>query len=124
MAYTVKQVADMTSVSVRTMHYYDEIGLVKPAYIGDNGYRYYEQEQLLLLQQVLFYRELGFPLGEIQNIMSGEDFDLVAALATHKSAMIKKREKYNKMIETIELTMSRLRDNEDIWIHEIFSGLD
>jgi DNA-binding transcriptional MerR regulator len=59
MAYTVKQVATMSNVSVRTLHFYDETGLLKPAYHKENGYRYYEEPQLLALQQILFYRELG-----------------------------------------------------------------
>src|SRR5947208_549969 len=62
MAFTVKQVAAMSGVSVRALHFYDETGLLKPAYHGANGYRYYEEPQLLKLQQILFYRELGFEL--------------------------------------------------------------
>jgi DNA-binding transcriptional MerR regulator len=62
MAYTVKQVAALSGVSVRALHFYDETGLLKPVSTGANGYRYYEEPQLLTLQQVLFYRELGFEL--------------------------------------------------------------
>ena len=62
MAYTVKQLAAMSGVSVRTLHFYDETGLLEPAYCGANGYRFYEKQQLLTLQQILFYRELGFEL--------------------------------------------------------------
>jgi len=57
--HTVKQVAKLSGVSVRALRFYDEIGLLKPAFYGDNGYRYYEKEQLLSLQQILFYREQG-----------------------------------------------------------------
>jgi DNA-binding transcriptional MerR regulator len=66
MAYTVNKLAKLSGVSVRTLHFYDEVGLLKPAYYGDNHYRYYEEEQLLILQQILFYRELGLSLNEIQ----------------------------------------------------------
>ena len=66
MAYTVKQVAAMSGVSVRTLHFYDETGLLKPAYTKANGYRFYEEPQLLMLQQILFYRELGFELKRIK----------------------------------------------------------
>src|SRR6185436_17829254 len=66
MAYTVKQVAAMSGVSVRALHFYDETGLLKPAYLGANGYRFYEEPQLLTLQQILFYRELGFELKQIK----------------------------------------------------------
>jgi DNA-binding transcriptional MerR regulator len=62
MFYTVKKLAELSGVSVRTLHYYDEIGLLRPAYCGENKYRYYEKEQLLVLQQILFYRQLGFSL--------------------------------------------------------------
>jgi DNA-binding transcriptional MerR regulator len=65
MKYTVKQLANLSGVSVRTLHFYDEIGLLKPAFVGENNYRYYQEEQLLMLQQILFYREIGMPLNEI-----------------------------------------------------------
>ena len=69
MAYTVKKLAAMSGVSVRTLHWYDEVGLLKPAYHGANGYRYYEETQLLTLQQILFYRELGFELKQIKRVL-------------------------------------------------------
>ncbi len=68
--YTVKQVAKLSGVSVRALRFYDEIGLLKPAFVGENGYRYYEKEELLALQQILFYRELGFELAMIQKIVT------------------------------------------------------
>ena len=74
MAYTVKQVAAMSGVSVRTLHFYDETGLLKPAYHGANGYRFYEEPQLLKLQQILFYRELGFELKQIKRILGRRRF--------------------------------------------------
>src|SRR3954454_18334529 len=73
MAFTVKQVAAMSGVSVRTLHFYDETGLLKPAFTGSNGYRFYEEPQLLLLQQILFYRELGFKLKDIRQIATRRD---------------------------------------------------
>jgi MerR family transcriptional regulator, thiopeptide resistance regulator len=63
----VKEVARMSGVSVRTLYYYDEIGLLKPAFYGENGYRYYEKEQILRLQQIMFFRELDFKLDDIQH---------------------------------------------------------
>ena len=60
MAYTVKKLAKISRISIRTLRFYDEIGLLKPAYYGDNNYRYYEEEQLLILQQILFYRRTRF----------------------------------------------------------------
>src|SRR5436309_2555224 len=79
-AYTVRQVAEMSGVSVRTLHFYDETGLLKPARQGINGYRYYENSQLLRLQQILFYRELGFELKQIKKVLERPQFENVNAL--------------------------------------------
>jgi DNA-binding transcriptional MerR regulator len=68
MAYTVKEVAQMSGVSVRMLRFYDQTGVLPPAYHGANGYRYYNEPQLLTLQQILFYRELGLDLKEIKRI--------------------------------------------------------
>src|SRR6478735_3238670 len=84
MAYTVKQVAGMSGVSVRTLHFYDETGLLKPAYTGANGYRFYEEPQLLALQQILFYRELELELKQIKQVLSRTDFERVDALECHR----------------------------------------
>src|SRR6476469_6413106 len=83
MAYTVKQVSKLSGVSVRALHFYDQTGLLKPARYGANGYRFYEEPQLLVLQQILFYRELGFELKQIQRILGRADFEKVAALRSH-----------------------------------------
>ena len=80
MAYTVNKLAKLSGVSVRTLHFYDEIGLLKPAYIGENNYRYYKDEELLVLQQILFYRKLNFSLNDIQRILSDKNFDKIKAL--------------------------------------------
>src|SRR5271155_1706673 len=90
--YTVKEVAKLSNVSVRALRFYDEIGLLKPAYYGENGYRYYEKEQLLGLQQILFYRELGFELSKIQKIMGDPKFDKVAALKSHREQLARETE--------------------------------
>src|ERR1043165_2537295 len=89
MAYTVKQVAAMSGVSVRTLHFYDETGLLKPAYIKANGYRIYEEAQLLVLQQILFYRELGFELKRIREIIDQPKFEKAAALKSHRKVLEK-----------------------------------
>src|SRR3954467_12911042 len=87
MAYTVKQVAAMSGISVRTLHFYDETGLLKPARRGASGYRLYEQPQLLRLQQILFYRELGFPLKRIKQIVGRPGFRKTAALQSHRKTL-------------------------------------
>lgn len=88
MAYTVKKLAKISGVSVRTLHWYDEVGLLKPAYHGSNGYRYYEEEQLLILQQILFFRELGFELKQIRKVLGRTDFDKMVALSSHRPSRL------------------------------------
>src|SRR4029434_8257662 len=108
MAYTVKQVARMSGVSVRTLHFYDEVGLLKPAYVGENGYRFYEEPQLLTLQQILFYRELGFELKPITGILGRSDFDRIAALESHRKSLRKNLASTRKLIVTIDKTIEYL----------------
>src|SRR3990167_10737481 len=102
MAYTVNKLAKLSGVSVRTLHFYDEIGLLKPAYYGDNNYRYYEEEQLLMLQQILFFREIGFSLNDIQRILSSNDFDKIEALKSHKNILEKNLDRAQTLIKTID----------------------
>lgn len=83
MEYTVKQLAKIAGVSPRTLRYYDEIGLLKPARINSSGYRIYEKEQVDLLQQILFYRELGVSLDKIKDIIYSPDFNEIEALKEH-----------------------------------------
>src|SRR6478752_8252575 len=87
MAYTVKQLAVMSGVTVRTLHFYDEMALLKPAYSRANGYRIYEEPQLLMLQQILFYRELGFELKRIKEILNQAKFQKDAALRSHRKVL-------------------------------------
>src|ERR1044072_1537197 len=101
MAYTVKRVAAMSRVSVRTLHFYDETGLLKPAYVGANGYRFYEEPQLLMLQQILFYRELGFELKQIKEILGRADFEKAAALESHRNALEQNLARTRALIATI-----------------------
>src|ERR1700733_7611231 len=108
MAYTVNRLAKLSGVSVRALHFYDEIGLLKPAYYGENNYRYYEEAQLLMLQQILFYRELGFPLNEIQRIVSGSDFDKIEALNSHKQVLKNSLDRTHTLLKTIDKTISHL----------------
>jgi DNA-binding transcriptional MerR regulator len=122
MAYTVKQVAAMSRVSVRTLHFYDEMGLLKPAYQGANGYRFYEEPQLLILQQILFYRELGFELRQIQRILGRADFEKLAALQSHRKVLEKDLARTRKLIETIEKTIQHLKGKKKMKSQEMFVG--
>lgn len=102
MAYTVKQVASMSGVSVRTLHFYDQADLLKPAYVGANGYRFYEEPQLLMLQQILFYRELDFELKQIKAILGRGDFEKVAALKSHRQVLEQSLTRTRRLLETID----------------------
>ena len=105
MAYTVRELATLAGISVRTLHYYDEIGLLKPARVAENGYRQYEQQELLKLQQILFFRELDFSLGEIRRIMADPQFNIENALRDQRKLLELKRERLAKLIKTIDQTI-------------------
>lgn len=122
MAYTVKQVAAMSGVSVRTLHFYDETALLKPAYVGANGYRFYEEAQLLTLQQILFYRELGFELKQIQRILGRADFEIVAALESHRQRLQQNLARTHLLIQTIDKTLQHLKGTKAMQTEELFAG--
>lgn len=123
MAYTVKQLAKLSGVTVRTLHHYDEVGLLKPAFYGDNQYRYYEEEQLLTLQQILFFRALNFSLSDIQRILRASDFDKLKALS-HKVHLKNELAQRQKLISTVEKTISHLRGELKMQDKELYYGFD
>ncbi|NUQ21980.1 MAG: cupin domain-containing protein [Gemmatimonadaceae bacterium] len=122
MAYTVKQVAEMSGVSVRTLHFYDETGLLEPAYTGANGYRYYEEPQLLSLQQILFFRELGFELREIRALLARPDFQRLDALRSHREALEARLTRTRRLLETIDRTIDHLNGRKPMKDDQIFAG--
>jgi len=122
MSYTVKKLAKLSGISVRTLRFYDKIGLLKPAYYGDNNYRYYEEEQILMLQQILFYRELGFPLNDIQRMISSDNFNKIDALISHKQVLAQSLDRTKKLIKTIDQTIAHLRGEITMCNRELFIG--
>jgi DNA-binding transcriptional MerR regulator len=122
MGYTVKQVAAMSGVSVRTIHFYDETALLKPAYTKANGYRIYEEPQLLMLQQILFYRELGLELKRIKEILGQPKFEKVAALKSHRKVLEKNLTRTRTLIETIDKTTEHLKGRKKMKSEEMFAG--
>lgn len=122
MGYTVAQLAKLSGVTVRTLHWYDKIGLLKPAYHGVNGYRFYEEEQLLTLQQILFFRELGFELKDIRRIIGRSDFDQLAALTSHRQVLKKNLERTEKLIVTIDKTIKHIKGMKKMENHEMYLG--
>jgi len=107
--YTVRQLSKLAGITPRTLHYYDEIGLLKPSRIGDNGYRYYGEESLLRLQQILFYRALDMPLDQIKQTMGRHDFDIRAALESHKEELRKRMARMERLIITVDQTLLHLK---------------
>ena len=122
MAYTVKQLAVMSGVTVRTLHFYDEMALLKPAYTKANGYRMYEEPQLLMLQQILFYRELGFELKRINEILSQREFEKIAALKSHRQVLERNFTRTRTLIKTIDKTISHLKGARKMKSEELFIG--
>lgn len=120
--YTVKQLADLAGVSRRTLHFYDEKGLLNPSSIGDNGYRYYDDNQLFQLQQILFYRELGLELQQIKEIFSAPDFDKVTALQLHRETLQQKIARLQVLIQTVDTTILHLIGEVDMSKKNIFEG--
>ncbi|EHI99556.1 transcriptional regulator, MerR family [Clostridium sp. DL-VIII] len=102
---TIKQVADLTGISVRALHYYDEIGLLKPSGITEAGYRLYDEEALKTLQQILFFKELDMPLKDVKEIMLSPYFDKMEALKNQKKLLILKRKRLDGLIELINKTL-------------------
>lgn len=123
-AMKVKEVAKLTGVSVRTLHHYDEIGLLLPDQVTEAGYRLYSDENLATLQQILFFRELGFPLKEIKKLLNHPDFDRQEAFEMQHKMLLEKRRKLNAMIETIEKTIQQERGAYQMTNEERFTGFD
>lgn len=120
-SYTVHQLAELADVIVRTLHHYDEIGLLSPSR-EKNGYRSYGEAELLKLQQILFFRELEFPLEEIAKILKRADFDMAKTLKEHRVRIEQKREKLGAMLGTIEKTLKKLSGEEQMTDEELFEA--
>ncbi len=120
--YTVKQLSELAGVTARTLHYYDEIGLLKPSSVGQNGYRYYSDDALFRLQQILFYREMELDLLQIKKILDNPQFDRVSALQTHRLALQQKIERLNALIQTVDSTILHLVGEVQMSKKKIFEG--
>lgn len=120
--YTVKQLSRLAGVTIRTLHYYDEIGLLEPSSVGGNGYRYYGEEALIRLQQILFYRELEMPLDDIRQIVDRPDFDVLAALETHRAALQTEARRLRRLLRTIDRTTHHLKGSISMNPKALFEG--
>jgi DNA-binding transcriptional MerR regulator len=108
MEMTVNRVAKMSGVSVRTLHHYDQIGLLSPERRSPSGYRLYGEGELLKLQQILFYRELEMPLEGIKAALDRPDFDPIAALSRHRALLERKADRISRLLSTIDKTLALL----------------
>lgn len=104
-AMTIKEIAQLAGITVRTLHYYDQIGLLKPAVTEDNGYRLYDEQSLKELQQILFFRELDFPLKQIKQIMLSDSYDERKTLSKHKQLLKLKMDRISGLIKLIDDTL-------------------
>ncbi len=105
MKLSIGQAAEILGVSVRTLRHYDQIGLVKPAHVGENGYRYYDREAMALLQQVLFYRELGFALEKIKPLLQAPETERRRALESHRALLELKKQQLEGLLQLVDDTL-------------------
>jgi DNA-binding transcriptional MerR regulator len=121
--YSVKKLAALAGVSVRTLHLYDEIGLLKPSVRTEKKYRLYGQAELLRLQQILFYKELDLPLKDIADLLDDPGFDPVKALEEHKQALQQKQARITTLLVTIDKTIHKLKNAVMLTPEELYEGL-
>lgn len=112
----------MAGITPRTLHFYDEIGLLKPSRVGDNGYRYYGEEALLRLQQILLFREMDMPLENIKLIMGQRDFDVLAALESHREKLRIRIAQLERLIATVDKTIIHLEGKIEMSQKQYFEG--
>lgn len=124
MTMKVKEVADLVGISVRTLHHYDEIGLLTPEETTESGYRLYSNDNLETLQQILFFKELGFPLKKIKEIINDPSFNREEALVLHRKMLLEKRFRLDKVIATIDKTIQHTRGEIQMTNKEKFEGFD
>jgi len=124
MSYSIKQISKLAGISIRTLHYYDEIGLLSPARERSNDYRHYSDADLIILQQILFYRELGLPLDQIKRILSSPGFDALQALGEHKAALEKRAAQIHRLIQTVEKTIAHVKGKIEMDNKEMFLGFN
>lgn len=123
MEYSIKELSQLAGVSARTLRYYDEIGLLKPSRVTDAGYRYYGQEEVAVLQQILFYRERGFELKTVQKSLCDKNFDMLKAMEEHLLALEDQKAITEALIQTVKKTIQHMKGAYDMSDKERFQAL-
>ncbi|MFW6175001.1 MAG: MerR family transcriptional regulator [Chloroflexota bacterium] len=124
MAYQVKAAAEMSGVSVRTLRYYDEIGLLKPSSATPAGYRLYTDSDMERLQQVLFFREMGLSLRDIKVFLDSPEFDRKKALAMHREHLVERQRRLGKLLRSVDRTLEAMEKGVDMASEWMFTGFD
>jgi DNA-binding transcriptional MerR regulator len=124
MALQVKEVSELAGVSVRTLHHYDAIGLLIPSSITAAGYRIYTERDLERLQQIMFFKEIGFSLQEVKEVLESPGFDRTKALQAHRELLLEKRERIDRMIRTVDNTIQSIEGGKNMTKHTMFDGFD
>ena len=122
--YSIKEIASLAGVTTRTLRYYDQLGILTPAEIAANGYRFYDRKNLLRLQQVMFFRELDVPLKEIRSILSRPEYQPLSSLKKHRKAIITQMERLSKLLVTLENTIADMQGDHKMDDKKIFDGFD
>ncbi len=122
MEYGIKELSIMAGVSARTLRYYDEIGILKPLRSSESGYRYYGSKEVELLQQILFYKERGFRLDRISDIIYQKDFDAMSALFSHLSELQNQKQRIETLIQLVEKTIRSMKGEEIMSNQEKFEA--
>jgi MerR family transcriptional regulator, thiopeptide resistance regulator len=120
-SWSIAELARLSGVTARTLRHYDAVGLLAPAYTGANGYRFYEQEQLLRLQEILLLRDMGMPLPAIAGVLDGEH-DRVEALRRHHERLVAERGRLDRLVRTVATTLAKLEGGGAMDAEEMFDG--
>lgn len=122
MEYTIQELAKLSGVSTRTLRYYDEIDLLKPARTNEAGYRFYAQEEVDMLQQILFYRALDIKLAKIHEIIQAPNFQQKEALDSHRVALLQRKRELDQLLQTVEQTIQSLEEEIPMTNEAKFEG--
>ena len=124
MSYTIHKLATLAYISTRTLRYYDQIGLLKPSTIQKNGYRFYDQTALIRLQQILFFKELEFPLLEIKKILDNPNYNQIQGLKDQRRLLELKQRRLQSLVKTITKTITSMNTKTTVTDNDLYNNFD